>query len=322
MHRWLSLALTVLTASISMVINAQPSDPVPAAELADENGQFIMVDGIELYYIEDGPADGPPVILLHGFGGSTFTWRETIPALADAGYRVIAYDRPPYGLSEKSADIDVSGSAYADQLAGLMDALDIESAVLVGHSAGGDVIARFAVTQPQRVDGLVFAAGAVIAGQGEGDGQSSLGGFGEFANALDPTSPFAQQLVRTFLTEDQFISLLSSAYHPSFEVTEDIQAGYARVLNVEDWELGFLALLANGDALAEPIDLDALAAVDVPVLLIWGQEDTWVPIERGEALREIFPAADFVTLLQVGHLPMEEAPAAFNTSLLDFISGG
>jgi len=317
-RRWLLLALTLIAAALTIGVSAQPPEPVPATDLADENGQFISVDGIELYYIEAGPTDGPAVMLLHGFGGSTFTWRETVPALAEAGYRVIAYDRPPYGLAEKSTAIAVSGQAYAEQLAALMDALEIDSAVLVGHSAGGDVIARFAVDYPQRVDSLVFAAGAVVAGTG--DGQSPVGGLQDFANALDPTSPFAQQLVRSFLTEARFIDLLSSAYHPDFEVTEDIQTGYAQVLRVQGWEIGFLTLLTQGDSIADPIDLDALAAVETPVLLIWGQDDAWVPVERGEALRQVFPAADWVTLLEVGHLPMEEAPDDFNAALLDFLS--
>jgi len=122
------------------------------------------------------------------------------------------------------------------------------------------------------------------------------------------------------LTEARFIDLLSSAYHPDFEVTEDIQTGYAQVLRVQGWEIGFLTLLTQGDSIADPIDLDALAAVETPVLLIWGQDDAWVPVERGEALRQVFPAADWVTLLEVGHLPMEEAPDDFNAALLDFLS--
>lgn len=321
------LLLILLIFGMFSVTIAQSDDPVPvpAAELADDNGQFISVDGVELYYIEAGPADGPAVMLLHGFGGSTFTWRDTIPALADAGYRVIAYDRPPYGLSQKSADLDISSTAYADQLAGLMDALEIDTATLVGHSAGGGVVGHFAITYPQRVQAMVYVAGAITLSQAENTDTarngSALGGLGDFAEALDPNSPFARQLVRSFLTPEQFTDILASAYHPSFDVTDDIREGYSRVLQVEDWEVGFLALLAGGDPAQDTIDAEVFSTLEQPTLIIWGEDDAWVPIEQGEVLRDLLPQAQWVTLPQVGHLPMEEDVDGFNTALIRFLSG-
>jgi pimeloyl-ACP methyl ester carboxylesterase len=88
------------------------------------------------------------VILLHGFGGSTFSWRLTLPALADAGYSAVALDLRGFGLSDKDGGADHGHAAQARYVAALMDELAIQDAVVVGHSMGGNVAAHLAVHAP------------------------------------------------------------------------------------------------------------------------------------------------------------------------------
>jgi pimeloyl-ACP methyl ester carboxylesterase len=304
---------------------------VPPQELADADGQFIDLGGVEIYYIERGPADGPAVLLLHGFGGSTFSWRLNMDALAEAGYRVVAFDRPPFGLSDKRLGVDYSTAAYAELTAQLMDALAIESAALVGHSAGGGVIAQFAVDFPERVAALVYVAAAVpievdtdLSAQAEStpdaeetENESPLGNMFALAANLDPESEVAQTAVRAFLTPEAFVNILSSAYYDATLITPEVAAGYQRPLRVEGWEGAFLTYIQTTERTAP--DLDALAAVDAPVLIVWGEEDTWVPMERGEALRDLYGTAQWVTYSDIGHLPMEETPDTFNADLLEFL---
>ncbi|GAB4510032.1 MAG: alpha/beta fold hydrolase [Anaerolineae bacterium] len=287
------------------------------AQTDQEGGEFITVNDADLYYIERGPADAPVVILVHGFGGSTFNWHANIDAVAEAGYRVIAYDRPPYGMADKTPGLDLTGSEQAARLAQLMDVLEIQSATLVGHSAGGRTIATFAATYPQRVDALVFVAGAVTVDRGAADG-----GFSELfaGREINPDSPIAQGLVRTFLTPERFLSILRSAYYdPDAVLTPEVEERYAEILEVEGWEAAFLGLLQS--PLDEAFSRDDLAALNVPVMLMWGEEDTWVPLAEGVELRETyFPQALWITYDDVGHLPMEEAPTAFNNDLLNFLT--
>ena len=83
-----------------------PDNGVDASTLPQAaEGAFVEVDGIQTFYVERGAQNAQTVLLLHGFGGLTFSWRENIDALAEAGYHVIAFDRPPYGLTEKRADV-------------------------------------------------------------------------------------------------------------------------------------------------------------------------------------------------------------------------
>ncbi len=316
-----------------LVIPAQAQEEVTPQDLADPDGHFIEIDNAQIYYVERGSSDDPAIMLLHGFGGSTFTWRDNMDPLVDAGYRVIAFDRPPYGLSDKNPDLDFTPQGYALLTSALMDALNIETAVLVGHSAGGAVIAQFAIDYPERVDGLVFVAGA-LGGRAdaatstedtpEPDGQSNnsaLSGLFSAAAGLDPHSPLAQAAVRTFVTPERFVEILTSAYYDPAIVTDEVALGYQRILQVSGWEVGFLAILSAPD---EPIDLDLLAAtIDenaILVLLIWGQDDSWVPMTAGQLLRDLLPNSQWITYPQIGHLPMEENIEQFNRDLLAFLA--
>lgn len=85
-----------LAASVSAQATPRPVTP---QDLADPDGQFVEINGASVYYRARGPQDGPPVLLLHGFLGSTVSWDETLGILADAGYRAVAFDRPPFGLN-------------------------------------------------------------------------------------------------------------------------------------------------------------------------------------------------------------------------------
>ena len=316
----------------TIIVGAQDNDDrFTPQELADPDGIFMMIDGVEVYIIAQGEPSNPAILLLHGFGGSTFSWRENITALVDAGYYVIAFDRPPYGLADKNPDvIDYTAEDYATLTHGLMDALNIESAHLVGHSAGGAVIAQFAVSYPEQVDSLIFVAGAVripmdesainseTTPEPEGNG-SPVGNIAGFAANLDPDNPLAVDLVRNFVTPDVFIDLLSSAYDPTFEVTDEIATGYQRVLQVDGWERAFITLFAMQEQ-TTPFDFETFAMVDVPVLIVWGENDTWVPISVGERLQQFLPNADIITYANIGHLPQEENPMAFNADVVDFLN--
>ncbi|MCU0496346.1 MAG: alpha/beta hydrolase [Anaerolineae bacterium] len=320
--------LVILLLSVTLLI-AQNRATFPAEELADPDGQFIEVNGLSIYYLERGEVDDPAILLLHGFGGSTFTWRDNMDALAEAGYRVIAFDRPPYGLSDKSTEIDYTNATYVDLTAGVMDALAIESAVLIGHSAGGGVIGQFAAAYPERVDGLVFVAGAVaIEGENwmdepeseqQGSEQSSpMGGLADLASGLDPDSPLARAAVRTLITPERFTDILQSAYYNPEIVTPEVAAGYQRPLQMIGWEGAFLKLF-TAPRLPEPLSLETLAW-EIPTLLIWGREDTWVPVRAGERLSEVIPDAQLMIYDQTGHMPMEEQIEQFNADVIAWLA--
>lgn len=319
-----------------LILLAMPAaaQSVPAETLADPDGQFITVDGASLYVLDRGDPADPAVLLLHGFGGSTFSWRYTFDSLIAAGYRVVAFDRPPYGLADKSTDITYSSEAYVSYTVGLMDALDIEQAVLVGHSAGGSVITAVALAHPERVAGLVYVAGAVrVPGveafgppqTGDGDsegrgGNSVFSSLFDVAAQIDPASPLAQILVSRLVTPDMLASIVYGNYYDESRVTPEIIEGYTQILRVEGWEGAFLKLLTGpmggGDA---ALDLSPLQSLDVPVLIQWGEQDAVVPLYVGEALHDYLDGSTLIVYPETGHLPMEENADAFNADLLAWL---
>ena len=128
-----------------LIIAYLPYETTPIKELAGKESKFVKVNGHTVHYTKQGK--GKPLILLHGFAGSTYTWRHLIPLLTDH-YTVYAYDLLAFGLSDKPPDGNYDMASHADFLIGFMDALKMPSANLVGHSMGGVIIGYAALVSP------------------------------------------------------------------------------------------------------------------------------------------------------------------------------
>ncbi len=119
---------------------------------------FIKTNGINMAVYEAGPADGFPVVLCHGFPELAYSWRNQLPALADAGFRVLAPDQRGYGLTDKpEAAVEYDIHNLTADLVGLLDAYDIEKAVFIGHDWGGLVVWQVPLLHPSRVAGIIGA---------------------------------------------------------------------------------------------------------------------------------------------------------------------
>ncbi|WP_205965909.1 alpha/beta fold hydrolase [Paracoccus liaowanqingii] len=116
--------------------------------------EMVGTNGIELAVYEAG--SGPAVVLLHGFPGLAYTWRHQIPALVDAGYRVIVPDLRGYGLSDAPDDVeDYDIADLTGDVAGMLDSLDVDEAVFVGHDWGGLLAWQMALFHEERTTGVV-----------------------------------------------------------------------------------------------------------------------------------------------------------------------
>ena len=157
------------------LIPVQPLEGLsPAQQLAASDSKFVTIpfagtDGVDIHYLLDdsnAADDAPTFVLLHGSNFNAYTWSEVFDFFGQRG-QVIAYDQIPYGLSEKLVDGDWGDrNPYAypapiDQLFGLLDALEVDSAVLVGNSYGATLAVQAALAQPERVDALILVDAAV-----------------------------------------------------------------------------------------------------------------------------------------------------------------
>lgn len=287
-------------------------EQVPLAELVDPDGLFVdVVD--EQIYVTHTPGGGDAVVLIHGFGGSTVTWIDTVPALALAGYDVYAIDLLGFGLSEKGWHHDYHHAAQAERVMGVMDALGIERAVLVGHSMGGNVAAHLALSHPERVSRLVLVSASILSDQADGNGMLPVPvGLLDIPGARR----WGQLLIREFVPAEFESMLFDAAYQDSM-INATIVEGYRRSLYTSGWDLGLMGIMRHGtdNDLSLPV-----SDLSIPTLLIWGAQDSWVPVQQGEMLQALIPGAEYVEFADVGHLPMHEVPGGFNAAVLNFLA--
>ncbi|MDZ4133581.1 MAG: alpha/beta hydrolase [Dethiobacteria bacterium] len=269
------------------------------------------MEGIELHFRQFGDDAGSSgnILLVHGFAGSTFSWRHVFPALELEGYRVIAVDLPGFGLSERDTSFAYTSATRAELLWSLLNSIKPDARWhLVGHSMGGGTVTAMVLQKPELVESLVLVAGAI---PGNGSARST------WLFRYPPVSRWVRQLTtRYFLAENNVYSMLTSAYGRPPDPDEF--AGYYQPLLIENSDASLAAMLKVSD----PSIKELLSTVDQPALLIWGEKDSWVPLTEGTMLNKFFPHAELVVLAGEGHCPMETAPGIFNNFLLDFLKRG
>lgn len=302
----------LLTAAILPLILPIPElATVPVRRLAGPDATFAEVEGVDLHYTESGSAP-PTLVLLHGFGPGTFSWRKVTDALAQKA-RVIAFDRPGFGLSERP---DVTGGnnpytldAQPRLTLGLLDSLGIDKAVLVASSEGATVAVELALAHPERVAGLVLI-GPVL----QGRAQPAL------ARALARTPQGARlgpYIMRQF-DGGPGLELLRSSYADPDRLSDADMAGYRRPFRAEGWD----AALWEVTRASRTFDLSPrLAELSVPTLLVSGTEDSLVPLATTNQMSSQIPEAKFREVAGCGHVPQEECPQKFLAVVAPWLNG-
>lgn len=241
--------------------------------------------------------DGPPLLLLHGTGAATHSWRSLAPLLAEH-FTLIAPDLPGHGFSTGRPPGGMTMPAMARAIGGLLDALEVKPHAIVGHSAGAAVAARMAL------DGI--AAPRMIAGLG-----AALLPFPGLAAALFPTlakllfvNPFAPHLFAQMArmqgeTARFVVRATGSTIEPAGV------ALYERLLRDSGHVGAAIAMMADWDLEALKRDLPRLAP---PLRLIHGERDAAIPIATAREAAALVPDGRTTGLPALGHLAHEEQP--------------
>ncbi|MFN2165860.1 MAG: alpha/beta fold hydrolase, partial [Anaerolineae bacterium] len=227
----LAVLLVVLLVGPFLVSVPPLEDTVPPQQLADPDSRFVEVNGIQVHYKTAGEGE-PVLVLLHGFAASVFSWREVMAPLAEEG-TVIAFDRPAFGLTERpmpgewQGENPYSPEAQADLTVGLLDALGVDKAILVGNSAGGTVSVLTALTHPERVEALVLVDPAIYSG----------GGSPVLVRPLLRT-PQMRHLGPLFARaiREWGLDFGRSAWHDPSKLTDEIWEGYTKPLQADNWD--------------------------------------------------------------------------------------
>ena len=264
-----------------------------------------MVLGRRLHYVDYG--SGPPVVLVHGVGGCWQWWLENLPELGLSS-RVIAVDLPGFGDSEPLPSPGEM-SSHVETLAALLDQLELDRVVLVGHSLGGLIAMMFAIQHPNRLDGLVsVCGGGIVIGRRRLD--AIVKGFLLF-NGLFSRTP---RLVRALALRPRLRRLMFEPFtgHP-----ETLSAALAAQILPRMAAPGFADAVVSGARMASEIDPVGIAT---PTLLIWGERDPILPVARARELAGRMPQARLIALDGVGHCPMFESRDVFNAALSGFVA--
>ncbi len=258
-------------------------------------GKIVDIDGYGVHYIDAGA--GPAIVLVHGFGGNTYNFRDQIPVLARS-HRVVAVDLKGFGYSERDADAGLSATDQVRMLKRLLETFSIQHATFVGHSMGGGIVQRLAATHPDAVDALILAASA----------RANERPRGRMPRFL--ARPLARVIARYVAPR-----MLKVAYAPGTRVDATVREEYLRPIRLKGSVDGLLAMLRDGRRDA-PVDV---AAIRQPVLLLWGEEDRVVPLEVAQELRRELPQARLVVIDGAGHMLFEERPRDCNDAIADFL---
>jgi pimeloyl-ACP methyl ester carboxylesterase len=293
--------------------------PVPASKYSDANaalqansqdfkGKFLQIAGKQVY-VEDFNSQSPKVItFIHGFGGSTFSWRGNKDFFVNQGYRVIALDLPGFGLSATGFTENYSHPVQAEALKQILNSLGITKTDIVAHSMGANVALHFVQSYPALVNKLVLVDGAVVTKQSANPLLGSLN--------LDPIRRWGKLLLAWYFDEANFGKFLKSAFVAPDLVTAKTVAGYYLPSQITDWQDRLLAITRDSgpNALKKP-----LSELNVPTFIVWGAQDPWINPSEGASLQSQIKSSELIEIQNAGHLPFEEQPELFNEAVLTFL---
>ncbi|MFG3496636.1 alpha/beta fold hydrolase [Streptomyces sp. NPDC047886] len=284
-----------------------PSDRVPDAVRDTVSGR-VAVNGTVIHYDASGPADGLPLLLVHGHPFNRTLWRPQTDALVAAGHRVIVPDLRGYGDSPlapsgEPAPRSTPFSVFADDLAALLDHLGVARAVVGGVSMGGQITMEFHRLHGDRVRGLVLSDTSPAAETEDGKAFRNALADRLLAEGMDG---YADEVIDRMIAPYNVVEQPAVAAHVLRMMRTTAPAGAAAALRGR----------------AERPDYRAsLAAADVPALIVVGADDGYTPVADAEALHALIPGSTLVVVDRAGHLPGLEQPEAFNKALTGFLGG-
>lgn len=242
---------------------------------------------------------GRPILLIHGFAGSAFSWRYWVPDLAQ-DHRVVLVDLKGHGSAPAPRDGQYSPEDQADLVYRHLVHEDLSDVTLVGHSMGGAIA-------------LLVALRCIDEGEGRVSRMALVAGAA-FPQPLPPFIKMARgpvgRMIMRFLPKRRLVrKVLRSIVHDRAGISESQVLGYSEPLRSRAHQIAILETAAQ----LVPADPEAVTArfpeIRQPTLLLWGEHDHVVPLWVGERLAEVLPHATLHVLEECGHLPPEEKPS-------------
>jgi pimeloyl-ACP methyl ester carboxylesterase len=303
----------VFSVLIGLRIAASSRETQSADIAAPASGSFVATAMGRVFVSTAGPANGRPVILVHGSGAWGGLWGETSAMLAGRGYRAIALDLPPFGFSERPVSGDYRRSVQARRVLALADAMRLDRPIIVGHSFGGGPVLEAAMLAPARFGKVVLV-------------DPALG----IDAAVAPLPVYLRsQAVRSTLVSAAITNpLLTKQMLQTLIYRKDrALPGYVAVLQrplgrtgTTDAIAAWLPFLVQTDPAALSAHSANYRRIALPLSIIWGDRDTVTPLDQLARLHALLPSARVALLKDVGHIPQVEDTTQFQAALLSSLT--
>lgn len=311
--RGLVIAIAVLAIIVAGAIFALSDPDVPAVELEAQYGvqpsQYIVLpSGARAHVRDQGSRDAPILVLIHGSNAALFTWEPWVTRL-QSDFRLISMDMPGHGLTGPTPAGDYSQKAMAAFTIEVLDQLGVGQFAIAGNSMGAGVATRVALDYPARVTHLIQVDGGGIPSKLPRDP-----GLGFRIARL----PVINQVMRWISPRSIFEGGLKTAIYDDALVTPAMVDMYWRLNRREGTRA---ASLKRFGQTGDTYNAENMAKIAIPTLILWGDKDTLIPPDSGEAARDAIKGSQLVIYKDIGHIPMEETPDASAADVKAFLKG-
>lgn len=305
MIRRLFIALLLLLGAMvatgcGIYIDRPVADLVPL--YTNTASRMVEVDGIQVHYRDEGA--GPVLLLLHGSNSSLHTWEGWADALKP-DYRIISVDLPGHGLTGPHPDKAYNWSDAAGFLDRFVAKLKLQRVSIAGNSMGGGIAWHYALRYPEKMEKLIL-----ISSRGIPPEESMPFIFQAYR------VPGLNQFLTLFTPRWLTAASVKDAYGDESKVTDAVVARYFDLSLREGNRSATVHRMTNLDTYEE---LPQLATLRIPVLIMWGEKDTWILPKYAERFAQILPHAEKILYPKLGHMPMEEAPEKTARDARDFL---
>ena len=266
------------------------------AKYGSPPSQFIRLsNGVNVHLRDEGDPDAPPIVLVHGHTEDLHAWNHIVKNLVES-FRVIRFDLRRHGLTGPAPDNDYRIENYVSDLSMVVDHIGIDRFVLVGHSMGGRISARYALEKPERVNNLVLVSASGAPAKEDRSPPMALRAM---------KNPFGRFLIRRIWSRSMAKKSLEDMVFDGSSITdEEIDRMWDFSIYPGNMDAMFKEFRETWDAF-DPSDIKEITT---NTLLIWGKEDSICPESMGIWYDSHLPNSTMVVMPNIGHNPHFECP--------------
>lgn len=278
---------------------AIPYETLEAKYATPASKYLTLSDGVRVHYRDQGKADGPVLVMVHGFSANLETWEPWVARLGK-DYRIITLDLPGHGLTRAPDGYTMQRNGFVAIVDETTRKLGVEKFVLIGNSMGGGVTWNYALAHPDRVQGIVLvdAAGWRRETTDKDDGPVA------FKILRNPVGRF---LVKDLDASAMTRAGLRDAFEPQPDLATDAMVTrYVEMARAPGHKDIILGLMSGNDNAGEAATKEKLAAIRVPTLVMHGDTDRLIPVSAAAKFGDAIPGSQVIIYAKTGHVPMEQ----------------